>query len=201
MEIPFKEAIVGLDQDKWKNAIYSEIKSLIENNTLEIVEKPVEAKVLGCRTVLRNKYGPDGSLERRKARVVAQGFAQRPNIDFADTFAPVARLSSFRMLIALSVEYIMRIEQLDVTSAFLYGEIDTEIYMKQPELLNEMLQRITREEKDALLVEKARITLTDLSGNNKVCKLKKGLYGLRQAGRQWNAKLHSVLTNTRTAIH
>lgn len=81
-------------------------------------------------------------------------FAQRLGIDFNDTYAPVARLSSLRLLIALSVEYVMHIEQLDVTSAFLNDEIDTEIYMKQPELLDEILRRIIREEPDFKLVTK-----------------------------------------------
>jgi len=128
MKISFKEAISGSDRDEWKDAIYTEIKCLVKNNTWKIVDKPMGTKVLGCRTVLRNKYSSDGSLKRRKARVVAQGFAQRPDVDFNDTFAPVARLSSFRLLIALSAEYNMCIEQLDVTSAFLNGEIDTDIH-------------------------------------------------------------------------
>lgn len=81
-------------------------------------------------------------------------FAQRLGIDFNDTYASVARLSSLRLLIALSVEYDMHIEQLDVTSAFLNDEIDTEIYMKQPELLDEILWRIIREETDIKLVTK-----------------------------------------------
>lgn len=80
-------------------------------------------------------------------------FVQWPGIDFNDTYAPVARLNSLRLLIALSVEYDMHIEQLDVTSAFLNDEIDTEIYMKQPELLDE-IRRIIREETDIKLVTK-----------------------------------------------
>lgn len=123
MEISFKEAVVGSDQEEWKDAIQTEIKNLVRNDTWKIVDKPAGAKVLGCRTVLWNKYEPDRSLKCRKdviARVIAQGFAQRPRIDFnIDTFAPVARLSSLRLLVALSVEYDMRIQQLYVTSAFL----------------------------------------------------------------------------------
>jgi hypothetical protein len=107
-EIPFSEAIHGADKDEWKDAILSEIKSLVINDTWDVVDKPDHAKVVGCRTVLRNKYAADGTLDRRKARVVAKGFTQRPGIDFHDTFAPVARLSSLRLLMALAAKYAAR---------------------------------------------------------------------------------------------
>jgi len=194
MEISFKEAISDSDRDEWKDAIYTEIKCLIKNDTWKIVDKPAGTKVLGCRTVLRNKYSSDGSVERRKARVVAQSFTQRPGVDYNDTFAPVARLSSF-MVTALSAEYNMCIEQLDVISAFLNGEIDTEIYMKQPELLEETLQRIIQEKQDIQLITKATTMIKDLTDRDKVCKLNKALYGLWQTGRQWNAKLHEAIIN------
>lgn len=71
-----------------------EVKSLIKNNTWEIIDRPENSKIIGGRFVLRNKFKPDGTLERRKARMVAQGFAQRPGIHYNETFAPVACLSS-----------------------------------------------------------------------------------------------------------
>ena len=192
-EINFSQAISGPDSEDWKDAIYSEIRCLVANDTWSIVEKPVNANIIGCRTVLRNKYKPDGSLERRKARIVARGFAQRPGIDFQDTFAPVARLESLRLLMALAVRFNMNVSQLDITTAYLNGKIDTEIYMGIPELLEEMLRRIVREEKDVQLVKKAKSMLDKLRGGPKVCKLVKALYGLRQAGRQWHAELNGTL--------
>jgi hypothetical protein len=179
-EIPFSEAIHGADKDEWKDAILSEIKSLVINDTWDVVDKPDHAKVVGCRTVLRNKYAADGTLDRRKARVVAKGFTQRPGIDFHDTFAPVARLSSLRLLVALAAKYNLKISQLDVTSAYLNGKIDTEVFMEKPALLQKMLQRIINEEEDDhTLVKKARVMLRDLQGENKICRLRKALYGLR----------------------
>jgi hypothetical protein len=77
---------------------------------------------------------------------LAKGFTQRPGIDFHDTFAPVARLSSLRLLVALAARYNLKISQLDVTSAYLNGKIDTEVFMEKPALLKEMLQRIIDEE-------------------------------------------------------
>jgi hypothetical protein len=192
-EIPFSEAIHGADKDEWKDAILSEIKSLVINDTWDVVDKPNHAKVVGCRTVLRNKYAADGTLDRRKARVVAKGFTQRPGIDFHDTFAPVARLSSLRLLVALAAEYNLKISQLDVTSAYLNGKIDTEVFMEKPALLKEMLQRIIDEEDDHTLVKKARVMLRDLQGENKICRLRKVLYGLRQAGRQWNYEIDKTM--------
>jgi hypothetical protein len=193
-EIPFSEAIHGADKDEWKDAILSEIKSLVINDTWDVVDKPVHAKVVGCRTVLRNKYAADGTLDRRKARVVAKGFTQRPGIDFHDTFAPVARLSSLRLLVALAAKYNLKISQLDVTSAYLNGKIDTEVFMEKPALLQEMLQRIINEEEDDhTLVKKARVMLRDLQGENKICRLRKALYGLRQAGRQWNYEIDKTM--------
>jgi hypothetical protein len=192
-EIPFSEAIHGADKDEWKDAILSEIKSLVINDTWDVVDKPDHAKVVGCRTVLRNKYAADGTLDRRKARVVAKGFTQRPGIDFHDTFAPVARLSSLRLLVALAAKYNLKISQLDVTSAYLNGKIDTEVFMEKPALLKEMLQRIIDEEDDHTLVKKAKVMLRDLQGENKICRLRKALYGLRQAGRQWNYEIDKTM--------
>ena len=192
-EIPFSQAIAGPDRLEWREAIYSEIKSLIANDTWEIVKKPVTGKIIGSRTVLRNKYMAEGNLERRKARVVAQGFTQRPGIDFHDTFAPVARLGSLRLLMALAARTGMRISQLDVTIAYLNGQIDTEIFMQKPQLLEEMLKRIVQEEKDAELLVRAKNMLQNIHGGHKVCKLKKAIYGLRQAGRQWHAELNKTL--------
>jgi hypothetical protein len=183
-EIPFSEAIHGADKDEWKDAILSEIKSLVINDIWDVVDKPDHAKVVGCRTVLRNKYAADGTLDRRKAREVAKGFTQRPGIDFHDTFVPVARLSSLRLLVALAAKYNLKIPQLDVTSAYLNGKIDTKVFMEKPALLKEMLQRIIDEEEDDhTLVKKARVMLRDLQGENKICKLPKALYGLRQISR------------------
>lgn len=158
-----------------------------------MIEKPQEAKVIGSRIVLRDKYGADGQLERRKARLVARGFSQRPRTDFHDTFAPVARLRSFRLLVALSVKYGLSITQLDVTTAYLNSEIDTVIYMSKPPLLDEMLQRMIREEPDTNIAAKAKKMLSDVRGEDRVCRLHRAIYGLKQAGRQWHNRLKEVL--------
>lgn len=192
-EIPLRQALEGSDSTEWEDAIYKEIKSLVSNETFDLVDRPTNEKVIKCRTVLRNKYGPDGELERRKARVVAKGFAQQPGLHFFETFAPVARLSSLRLLIALAVKFDLKVTQLDIETAYLNAKMDTVVYMEQPDLLKKMLKRIVQESCDSNLSRRAKKMLDKLDGTNKVCKLNKALYGLRQAGRQWHAKLDSVL--------
>lgn len=191
-EIPISQALSGPDGDLWRDAIYEEMRCIIHNDIWDIVDRPIDAKVIGCRTVLRSKLRADGTLKRRKARLVAKGFAQRPGIDFHETFAPVARLSSLRTLIALAAESNMEILQLDITTAYLNGEIDVDIYMETPELLEEMLHRITHDESDPVLISKATNMLRQLK-EGRVCKLKKSLYGLRQSGRLWNSKINTAL--------
>jgi len=84
-KILFIQAVTGSDGDEWRNALYDEIKSLVRNDTWMLVDKRNGNKVIGCRTVLRNKYKADGELERRKARIVAKGFAQHPLISMTSS--------------------------------------------------------------------------------------------------------------------
>lgn len=134
--------------------------------------------MIGCRIVLRNKYRADGYLEKRKAKILAKGFSQRPGIDFHDTFAPVARLGLLRMLIALSIQMEMQVSQLDITSAYVYGDLDDEVYMEPPEFLKEMLSRISEEESNQNLRDKAKVMLSQFRRGHRTCLLKKALYGL-----------------------
>lgn len=103
-EIPLERAIGGPHADEWYQAIISEIKSIIKKNMWTVVDRPEDQKVIGSRIVLRNKYKQDGTLDRRKARIIARGFAQQLGINFVETFAPVARLGSVRAMMALAVE-------------------------------------------------------------------------------------------------
>jgi len=192
-EIPFHLAVTGPQKDEWRDALYSEIRSLIQNDTFDLVDRPADKKVLKCRTVLRNKYNMDGALDRRKARVVARGFAQCPGVDFFETFAPVARLGSFRLLIAVAAKFDLRISQLDVETAYLNGKIDVETFMETPELLREMLERMIIQEDNAEILKRVRVMLKKIQESDAVCRLNKAIYGLRQSARQWYAELDRVL--------
>lgn len=184
--------------EEWHEAIKNEIKSHVKNETWILVNKEEGKKTIGCKMVLKNKLNSDGSLERKKVRLVARGFAQRPNIDFIKTFAPVAKLSSIRLLLGIAAEEQLKISQLDVSTAYLNGDIEEEIYMEKPPCLEKFLYEIILEEscnEDKELFKKSKRMLEDLRKGNseKVCLLKRALYGLKQAGRQWYKKLDVTL--------
>ena len=91
-EIKVEDAMSGNFWPEWKKAIKAEVRSLLKNNTFDIVDRPTYKQLVGCRTVLINKVNAGGTLSKRKARIVAMGYSQRPRIDFVETFSPVARL-------------------------------------------------------------------------------------------------------------
>lgn len=167
---------------------------MINNDTWKIVKRPVSKNVIGCRMVLTNKFDANGVLARRKARLVAKGYSQKPGSDFKETFAPVSRLSSMRLITALAVKHNLRLYQLDIETAFLNGEIEEEIYMEKPDFLHEMLVLIAKtEDNNSPIVLKAKEMLSKLKCKDTVCCLQKAIYGLRQAGRQWHLKLDNKL--------
>ena len=119
--------------------------------------------------VLKKKLKPDGSIDKYKARLVAKGFRQKENIDFFDTFSPVTRITSIRVLISIAAIYNLIVHQMDVKRAFLNGELEEEIYMEQPE---------------GFVIH---------GQESKVCKLDKSLYGLKQAPKQWHEKFDNLM--------
>ncbi len=155
------------DAEKWNSAIQEELNSLHENGTWELVNLPKGEKALKTKWVFKLKRDCNNEIIRYKARLVAKGFTQREGIDYDETFAPVVRYASIRFLIALAVEHNLQIDQMDAITAFLQGDIEENIYVEQPEGLAD--------------------------GTQRVYKLKKAMYGLKQAGRQWNLKLEAAL--------
>uniref|UniRef100_A0A2N9I931 Reverse transcriptase Ty1/copia-type domain-containing protein n=1 Tax=Fagus sylvatica TaxID=28930 RepID=A0A2N9I931_FAGSY len=143
--------------------------SILSNNTWVLVDLPPGSNTIGCKWVFRRKYRTDGTIQTFKVRLVAKGFRQREGIDYFDTYAPVARITSIRVLIALASIYKLVVHQMDVKTAFLNGDLDEEVYMDQPE--------------GFVLPGKEK----------KVCKLVKSLYGLKQAPKQWHEKFDIVI--------
>ena len=113
-----------MSDPKWKVAAMEEMSALVKNNTWEIVKLPLNKRVVGCRWVFAIKHNADGSVERYKARLVEQGFTQTYGIDYEETFAPVAKLNSIRVLISLAVNLDWPLLQLDIKNAFLNGDLD-----------------------------------------------------------------------------
>ena len=129
------EALTGTDKEKWKSAMNAEYMSLMSNDVWELTEPPEDCNIVKCKWVFRLKVGPNGLIERYKARLVAQGYSQRQGQDYEETFSPVVRFESVHTIIALAVQNGQKIHQMDVETTFLNGElsedseyIDAELY-------------------------------------------------------------------------
>ena len=128
--VSFKEALDREDKPQWINAMDKEMDSLSANKVWDLIELPKGRKAVGSKWVFRTKKDAHGEVERYKARLVAQGFSQKYGQDYDETFSPVARFESIRMVIALAVQFGLKLHQMDVTTAFLNGELKEDIYMK-----------------------------------------------------------------------
>ena len=129
----FKEAMSIPEAQMWKETINSEIESILSNHTWELVNLPPDSKPIGSNWFFKRKLKPDGSIDKYKARLVAKSYRQEEGFDYFDTYSPVTRITSIRMLIAIAVLHNLDIHQMDVKTAFLNGELNEEIYMEQPE--------------------------------------------------------------------
>src|ERR1044072_2497163 len=164
----FKEA---QEDSRWVNAMKEELGMIEKNQTWQLVPRPHHKNVIGVKWVFRTKLNVDGSINKHKARLVVKGYAQVYGIDFSETFAPVARFDTIRMLLAIAAQEGWEVFQLDVKSAFLNGFLHEEIYVEQPE---------------GFFVE---------GHEDEVYLLKKALYGLKQAPRAWYSRIDQHLLN------
>lgn len=167
----FKEALESRDGPKWQQAMDEEFNALETNGTWTLCELPSGANLIGSKWVFKQKLNELGEVARYKARFVAQGFSQKPGQDYFDTFAPVARISSIRTILAIAAVQDWELEQMDVDNAFLQSSVNEDIYVKQPE----GYQR------------------HGPNGEMLVCKLSKSLYGIKQAPRNWHKELDDWL--------
>ena len=163
-------AIARPEASQWLAAAKEELRSLADNGTWVLGPLPPGRRAIGCKWVFKLKKDDEGRVARYKARLVARGFSQVPGLDFEDTFAPVARYDTMRLLLNIACMDDLDLYQMDVKTAYLNGDLDEDLYMRQPE---------------GFVVP---------GSEHLVCHLKRPLYGLRQAGRAWNTKLHAVLT-------
>ncbi|CAN0862290.1 Retrovirus-related Pol polyprotein from transposon TNT 1-94 [Linum grandiflorum] len=156
---------------RWVAAMHEEIGALEENHTWDIVPRPAHAAVIGCRWVYTIKRHPDGSIDRYKARLVAQGFRQEFGVDYDETFAPVAKMQTVRTLLAIAAHRHWDMTQLDVKNAFLHGDLKEVVYLACPPGYHS-------------------------SATNVVCLLRRSLYGLKQAPRAWFEKFQQTILST-----
>ncbi|KAJ1594194.1 hypothetical protein NDA11_001615 [Ustilago hordei] len=161
------EAMNGEDAQLWKEAIRKELEGLEAMGTWEVVHQPPGVPLVDSKVVLRLKLDADGVPVKHKARLVARGFTQREGIDYQETFSPVAPLGAIRAILALAVQNNWEVHALDITMAYLNSTLKEAIYMKPPEGSG--------------------------VAPGKVYKVVKGLYGLKQSGREWNQEFDRSL--------
>ncbi|GBM89165.1 Retrovirus-related Pol polyprotein from transposon TNT 1-94 [Araneus ventricosus] len=157
------------EKQKWIESTEEEMKSLQKNETWKLVTPPSGKKVIGCRWTFKAKYDSKGNIERYKARLVAQGFSQKFGTDYDETFAPVVTYTTIRTFLAAAAYKNLNVTHVDIKTAFLHGNLEDEVYMSQPEGYIEAGQE------------------------QKVCKLNKAIYGLKQAARAWHLKIGESL--------
>lgn len=157
------------DAQHWHQAALDELAAHESNGTWSLVERPADRKVIGSKWVFKLKRNADGSIDRYKARLVAKGYNQRPGFDFLEIFAPTVRMPTIRVVLALAALHDLHLRSVDVSNAYLNGEMDCDVYMEQPE------------------------GFAQKDSRKYVCLLQKALYGTKQGGNRWNRKMRSVL--------
>jgi histone deacetylase 1/2 len=159
----------ALGDPKWKKAMEEEYATLLKNGTWHLVPYRSGMNLIDCKWVFKIKRKEDGSIDRYKGRLVAKGYKQQYGIDYEDTFSPVVKIATVRLVLSLAVARGWCLRQLDVQNVFLHGVLEEEVYMKQPPSFeNSKYPKL-------------------------VCKLDKAIYGLKQAPRAWYSRLSSKL--------
>ncbi|KAM2192742.1 hypothetical protein ACFX1Q_028395 [Malus domestica] len=153
----------------WLAAMKEEVNALHAQGTWSLVHLPANKNLVGCKWIFKIKRHSDGSIARHKARLVAKGFSQEPGLDYGETFSPVVKPTTVRLVLALAAQFNWSLRQLDVKNAFLHGLLQEEVYMSQPP------------------------GFEDPNHPSLVCKLHKSLYGLKQAPRAWNDRFTQFL--------
>nr|GEU43572.1 retrotransposon protein, putative, Ty1-copia subclass [Tanacetum cinerariifolium] len=162
--VNYKAALLYPKSDKWLNAINVKMKSMKDNEVCDLVDLHPNGKTVGSKWLFKKKTDIDGAVHTFKARLVAYDFTQTYGVDYEQTFSYVADIRAVRILIATAAYYDYKIWQMDVKTTFLNGHLSEEVYIEQPE------------------------GFVDPKYPNQVCKLKRSIYGLKQASRQWNKR-------------
>jgi hypothetical protein len=167
--LSYAEALQRPDAEQWKHAALEELNAHSTNGTWKLIPRRVGKKVIGSKWVFKVKCNADGSIEYYKGRVVAKGYNQRPGFDYIEIFAPTVRMPTIRVVLAISALHDYHLHSIDISHAYLNGEMDCDIYMEQPEGFAQGNPRQT------------------------VCLLQESIYGTKQGGNCWNKKMRAVL--------
>src|SRR3954469_5000354 len=147
----------AMQDPKWKATMLEEMHALKKNGTWELVPRPTDKRVVGCKGVYTVKKTPEGNIDRYKSRLVAKGYTQTYGVDYEKTFSSVAKMNTVRILLSCAANLDWTVHQLDVKNAFLHGDLKEEVYMEIPP------------------------GFEDAKTVGKVCRLKRSLYGLKQS--------------------
>ena len=153
------------DSEKWMEACHLEYDTIMGYGSWDLVQKPPKVNVVGCRWTFRIKRDNLGQIDKYKARLMAQGFSQVAGLDFNETYSPTIRFTSIRLILVLACRYNLELKHVDVKGAYLNSILKDKVYMRQPE------------------------GFIETGKEDLVCKLKKGIYGLKQLGRVWHQTL------------
>lgn len=162
----------ALKDSNWRKAMSEEYDALVRNGTWELVSPIGITNLVGCKWIFRIKRNSDGSIDRFKARLVAKGFHQRPGVDYLETFSPVIKPTTVRLVLSIAISNGWSLRQLDVNNAFLQGNLSETVYMAQPP------------------------GFIDTDKPTHICKLHKAIYGLKQAPRAWYHELRQFLLDS-----
>ena len=160
----------ALGEPAWRAAMSEEFAALRHTNTWVLVPRPPGVNIVSCKWIFKTKHRPDGSVDKHKARLVARGFTQQHGIDYGDTFSPVVKPATVRLVLSLAVSRGWSLRQIDVSNAFLHGFLAEDVYMQQPP------------------------GFEDATYPSHVCKLQRSIYGLKQSPRAWYARLSQRLS-------
>jgi histone deacetylase 1/2 len=159
----------ALQEPAWREAMADEFAALCQTRTWVLVPRPPGVNIVGSKWIFKTKHRPDGSIDKHKARLVARGFTQQHGIDYGDTFSPVVKPATVRLVLSLAISRDWCLRQVDVSNAFLHGFLTEDVYMQQPP------------------------GFEDDRHPSYVCKLQRSIYGLKQSPRAWYARLSQLL--------
>jgi hypothetical protein len=182
-QLLYRDIMKSPDKSVWVQAMTEEIQALQEKKVFERVDVPPGVKPIGCRWVYKIKLDSNNKPLRWKARLVVKGYLQKHGVDYDDTFAPVVKIKSLKMLLALAAQFDLELEQLDFDTAFLNADLDEEVYVELPEGFQQPPPN-----------ESKHHETNNTNKNRKQCwRLWKALYGLKQAPNKWFGTLDTVL--------